>query len=160
MPEQKIPRIFVVDDEKIIAETLAVILRMSGYSARFFVNPLEALQVSLSGPPDLLISDVQMPLLSGIDLAIQMREQCPGCKILLFSGQTGTSDLLDVARKQGYDFHLLSKPIHPSDLLLRIREQVPEPCVLTTLLAGRPAPTRTLIDRSSKEKTCPATKAS
>ena len=160
MQKQRIPHIFVVDDEKIIAETLAVILRMSGYSVRFFVNPLEALQVALSGPPDLLISDVRMPQLSGIDLAIRIREQGPMCKILLFSGEAETVDLLEMARKQGHDFHLLSKPIHPSDLLLRIREQAPEPCVLTTLLAGRPAPTRTLIDRSSKEKLCLATKAS
>src|ERR1700712_3348706 len=99
MPKQKISRIFVVDDEKMIAETLALILRKSGYSARFFLNPLEALQLSLSEPPDLLISDVQMPQLSGIDLAIRIREQCPMCKILLFSGQAGTADLLDGARK-------------------------------------------------------------
>jgi CheY-like chemotaxis protein len=123
MPKQKVPRIFVVDDEKMIAEALALILRKSGYSARFFLNPLEALQVSLSEPPDLLISDVKMPQLSGIDLAIRIREQCPRCKILLFSGQAGTADLLHGARKQGHDFHLLSKPIYPSDLLHRIRAQ-------------------------------------
>jgi CheY-like chemotaxis protein len=116
MPKQKIPRIFVVDDEKIIAETLALILGKSGYSARFFLNPLEALQVSLSEPPDLLISDVKMPQLAGVDLAIRIRAQCPRCKILLFSGQVGTADLLEVARKQGHDFHLLStdSPQRPS----------------------------------------------
>jgi CheY-like chemotaxis protein len=131
MPKQgKIPRIFVVDDEQMIAETLSLILRRRGYSSRFFLNPFEALQVSLSEPPDLLISDVQMPQLSGIDLAIRMREQCPMCKILLFSGQAGTADLLEVARGQGYDFQLLSKPIHPSDLLRRIREQDPGWCPL------------------------------
>jgi CheY-like chemotaxis protein len=129
MPKQeKIPRIFVVDDEKMIAETLALILQKSGYSARFFLNPLEALQVSLSEAPDLLISDVKMRQLSGIDLAIRMRERYPKCKILLFSGQVGNADLLEVARKQGHDFHLLSKPIHPNDLLRRIRAQDPGLC--------------------------------
>jgi CheY-like chemotaxis protein len=127
MPRQRVPHIFVVDDEKMIAETLALILRRSGYSARFFLNPLEALQVSLSEVPDLLISDVDMPQLSGIDLAIRMREQCPTCKILLFSGQAGTLNLRELG-KQGHDFHLLSKPIHPGDLLLRIREQAPGSC--------------------------------
>jgi CheY-like chemotaxis protein len=87
------------------------------------LNPLEALQISLSEPPDLLISDVKMPQLSGTDLAIRIREGCPKCKILLFSAQAGSADLLDGARKQGHDFHLLSKPIHPSDLLRRLREQ-------------------------------------
>lgn len=130
MPKQKIPCIFVVADEKMIAETLALILRKSGYSARFFVNPFEALQVSLSEAPDLLISDVKMPQPCGIDLAIRMREEYPMCKVLLFSGQAWSVDLLEVARKQGHDFHLLSKPIHLSDLLRRIREQNPR---------GRPA---------------------
>jgi DNA-binding response OmpR family regulator len=80
-----VSRIFVVDDEPVIASTLAVILNMNGYSTRYFTRPLEALTAARLNSPDLLISDVSMPDLSGIDLAIQMRVQCPKCKILLFS---------------------------------------------------------------------------
>jgi len=61
-----------------------------------------------------------MPGLSGIDLAIQMRAQHPECKILLFSGQAATLDLLEDARNQGHDFHLLLKPVHPTELLSKI----------------------------------------
>jgi CheY-like chemotaxis protein len=61
-----------------------------------------------------------MPGISGIDLAIQMRAQYPNCKILLFSGQAATSDLLEHARDQGYDFRLLQKPVHPSEFLFEI----------------------------------------
>jgi FixJ family two-component response regulator len=64
-----------------------------------------------------------MPQLSGIDLAISVQRDCPNCKVLLFSGQADTINLLANARKQGYHFHLLSKPIHPTDLLRRIRGQ-------------------------------------
>jgi DNA-binding NtrC family response regulator len=115
-----VPRVFVVDDEHVIASTLAAILNMNGFSAEFFTRPLEALATSHSDIPDLLISDVTMPGLSGIDLAIQMRAQHPKCKILLFSGQAATLDLLEDARNQGHDFHLLQKPVHPSDLLVEI----------------------------------------
>jgi len=115
-----VPRIFVVDDEHVIASTLAVILNMNGFSARFFTRPLEALAAARSDIPDLLISDVAMPGLSGIDLAIQMKAQHPQCKILLFSGQAATLDLLEDARKQGHDFHLLLKPVHPTELLSEI----------------------------------------
>jgi DNA-binding NtrC family response regulator len=62
-----------------------------------------------------------MPLLSGIDLAIQVREHCPECKVLLFSGQAATASVLETARAEGYKFELLLKPVHPSDLLIRIR---------------------------------------
>jgi CheY-like chemotaxis protein len=93
---------------------------MNGFSARFFTCPLEALAAARSESPDLIISDVAMPGISGIDLAIQMRAQYPNCKILLFSGQAATSDLLENARAQGYDFRLLQKPVHPSEFLFEI----------------------------------------
>jgi CheY-like chemotaxis protein len=70
-------RVFVVDDEPVIASSLAAILRMNGFSARFFTSPLAALAAARSESPDLVISDVAMPDISGIELAIQMRAQYP-----------------------------------------------------------------------------------
>jgi CheY-like chemotaxis protein len=71
--------------------------------------------------PDMLISDVIMTDLNGIDAAIQIRAMLPGCKILLFSGQAATADLLDRVRVQGHEFEILAKPVHPQDLLARLR---------------------------------------
>jgi DNA-binding NtrC family response regulator len=118
---QNQPRVFVVDDEDVIASTLAMILRQSAFNARSFTQPLEALEAARLEAPDLLISDVVMPLLSGVELAIQVRNLCPDCKVLLFSGQASTGSLLETARTNGYDFELLLKPVHPSDLLEKIR---------------------------------------
>jgi DNA-binding response OmpR family regulator len=115
-----VPRVFVVDDEPVIASTLAAILQMNGFSAKFFTCPLEALTAARLKAPDLLISDVAMPGISGVDLAVQMRAQYPTCKILLFSGQTATLDLLEGARAQGHDFALLLKPVHPTELLFEV----------------------------------------
>lgn len=114
-------RIFVVDDEFVIATTLATILQRSGFDAVSFTEPLKALDAAQKKVPDLLISDVMMPVLSGVDLAIRMKKEHPDCKILLFSGQAATANLLEAARKQGHDFELLSKPIHPSEFLLKVK---------------------------------------
>jgi CheY-like chemotaxis protein len=54
-------RVFIVDDEPVIASSLAAILQMNGFSARFFTCPLEALAAARSESPDLVISDVAMP---------------------------------------------------------------------------------------------------
>jgi CheY-like chemotaxis protein len=86
------------------------------------VNSLEALDAARAVKPDLVIADVVMPGLSGIDLAIQLKELCPTCKVLLLSGQAQTADLLETARQQGHDFEVLAKPIHPTDLLARIKD--------------------------------------
>ena len=119
-------RIFIVDDEEVIAQTIAVLLRRSGFVVEAFTNPIEALKSADSQAPDLLISDVVMPEMSGIDLAIQVKSRYPACKVLLFSGQAATADLLRAARQQGHDFELLLKPVHPKDLLRAIRRTAPE----------------------------------
>ena len=123
---KKLPSVFIVDDEQIIAETLTLILQRNGFTARFFTDPLEALAAARSETPDLILSDVMMPELSGVDLAIAIERDCPDCKIMLFSGHAETVDLLSKARERGYDFNLLAKPLHPAELLRRIRLQHPD----------------------------------
>jgi DNA-binding NtrC family response regulator len=113
--------VFVVDDEVLIAQTLAMILSQAGFRANAFSNPEKAVAACAELRPDVLLCDVMMPQLSGIDLAIQIERLCPACKILLFSGQAATADLLSEARDKGYDFVLLLKPVHPTDLLKHIR---------------------------------------
>jgi DNA-binding NtrC family response regulator len=117
-----ISRVFVVDDEPNIASTISLILQANGYDARWFQNPLEALTAARLVGPDLLISDVMMPELSGIDLAILLKEQHPRCKVLLFSGHALSSDIVRKVGDHGNHFELLEKPIHPTDLLAWIKD--------------------------------------
>jgi CheY-like chemotaxis protein len=115
-------RIFVVDDERIIADTLVVILRQCGHEASAFYEARTALAQAEVSSPELIISDVIMPGMSGVEMAILMRERFPTCRILLFSGNVGTIDLLELGRRQGYNFELLAKPIYPGDLLAKIAD--------------------------------------
>jgi CheY-like chemotaxis protein len=133
-----VARVFVVDDEPVIAATLATILRMNGFSARFSTDPVEALAAARLDAPDLLVSDVAMPGLTGIDLAIQIKAQYPDCKILLFSRQATTQDLLEDARSQGHNFQLLQKPVHPSVMLSMIGELATENSLARSMTSPRP----------------------
>jgi len=110
-------RTFVVDDDAILALSLAVILRMHGFSVKSFIDPIEALASALVEPPELLVSDIAMPLLSGVELALQIKALCPTCKILLFSGQAVTVDFLQDAQRVDANLHIIPKPIQPSTLL-------------------------------------------
>lgn len=113
-------RIFVVDDETCIADTLAVILRQYGYEASAFYSAHSALEEIDHCRPDLVISDVVMPGISGLNMAVLIRERHPACKILLFSGQASTLNILEMVGQRGYEFELLAKPIHPTDLLAKV----------------------------------------
>jgi CheY-like chemotaxis protein len=115
------PKVLVADDERVIADTLAIILNQNGFEATAVYSGEKAVEAAESLRPDLLISDVIMNDLNGIDAAIKIRDMLPSCKILLFSGQAATADLLDRAQGQGHQFEILAKPVHPQDLLAKLR---------------------------------------
>jgi CheY-like chemotaxis protein len=124
------PVVLIVDDERVIADTLSMILNTSGFTTMTAYDAESALELAHATQPDLMISDVMMPGMNGVDLAITMTRTFPTCKVLLFSGQAATADLLDQARLSGNHFTLLTKPVHPKDLLRRVSECLTIPAAL------------------------------
>jgi CheY-like chemotaxis protein len=120
------PSILVVDDHRSIADTTSAILNRSGFRAVATYDGRTALHLTEVLRPDYVLTDVMMPSMNGIELAIAVRRIQPETTIVLFSGQAVTKDLLEEARKEGYEFDLLLKPIHPEDLIRHLRgtEQV------------------------------------
>jgi FixJ family two-component response regulator len=119
MPDK--PTVHVVEDEPIIANTLAIILNAAGFEAMAFNSEEDCLGAAKSAPPPLLITDVAMPGIDGIQLAIQFKTLLPDCKILLLTGQASTEDLLVSANKRGHCFEIIAKPVHPKELLAKIK---------------------------------------
>lgn len=115
------PKVLVADDEQVIANTLAIILNQAGFEARAVFSGEKAVESLDSFQPDMLISDVIMTGMTGIEAAIITRSKMPNCKILLFSGQAATADLLEKARADGHEFEILAQPVHPTDLLAKLR---------------------------------------
>ena len=109
-----IKRILVADDERVIADTLAAILRQVGYDVYAVYGGVDAVAKAQELRPELVISDVMM---ADMNAASERRKQFPKTKIWLFSGHAATAGLLDKAREQGHEFAYLSKPVHPNDLL-------------------------------------------
>src|ERR1700678_2639959 len=117
------PKVLVADDEQVIANTLAIILNQAGFEARAVFSGEKAVECLDTFEPDMLISDVIMTGMTGIEAAIATRAKRPNCKILLFSGQAATADLLEKARAQGHEFEILAKPVPPPDLPAKLRRQ-------------------------------------
>jgi CheY-like chemotaxis protein len=112
--------VLVADDEKLIADTLVQILNASGFDAAAAYSGEEALELAPFVNPDVLIADVIMSGMNGVETAISIKKVLPRCKIILCSGQVTSEILLRKAEEQGYSFDLLFKPVHPRELLDRL----------------------------------------
>jgi CheY-like chemotaxis protein len=122
-PQRGLPKVLVVDDERRIADTLTEILEMAGFHVMAAYDGWEAVEAAARFRPDYLLSDVLMPRMNGVELAIAIRKMCPAARILLFSGQAGISDILLNGQRQGFEFELIAKPIHPLKLIQRLKEE-------------------------------------
>ena len=115
-------RVLVVDDERLIAQTVAAILNQNGFEAQAAFSGDEALETARKVRPDIVLSDVLMPRMSGVELGMQVRNELPETRVILFSGQAATTELMRKAHDAGYSFELVPKPIHPDDLVSRLNE--------------------------------------
>lgn len=114
-------RVLVADDERIIADTLGIILGQNGYEVTAVYSGSQAVQTARFWTPDIFLADVVMPGMTGIEAAIQICALCPRCRVVLLSGQAGTADLLRCARGRGHNFEIVAKPVHPTQLLAQLR---------------------------------------
>ena len=114
-------RIFALDDEPSIVETWTLILRTQGYDVEAFTSPLDALEAIRENPPDLIVSDVNLPHMTGIDLVITLEKESIPTKVLLCSGAPTTSFFLDRAIAEGHSLEVLAKPVGPRELLRQVR---------------------------------------
>ncbi len=115
-------KVLVVDDQRLIADTLAEILNNTGFDAVAAYDGFDALDKAARFHPHWIVTDVLMPRMNGVELAIALRKNYPSSSVLLFSGQAGISEILNEGHRQGYQFELLAKPIHPMRLIERLKQ--------------------------------------
>lgn len=128
------PVALVVDDEPIITETLAAILDGSGLTALTALDGPAALEIAAVIPPEILITDLSMPGMNGLELAVEMTRSVPDCDVILFSGHISSTELLAKLEGLEHKFMVLLKPVHPVDLLEQVSECLVRRGISTNLL--------------------------
>lgn len=113
-------RVLVVDDESRIANSVAAVLASDGFSATAAYSGSSAVEIARENCPDVLLCDVLMPAMNGIETAIAIRKICPKTRVVLFSGHAAVTDMLETARAEGHHFEFLQKPIRPDDLIKKL----------------------------------------
>ncbi len=116
-------KILVVDDEENILKSVGAFLEMSDYEAETTNRPSQALQMLESGEFQVLLTDVRMPEMNGLELAARVREKFPDVTTLLMTAFGSIKDAVSAMRKGAFDY--LTKPVD-GDELLAILEKISE----------------------------------
>jgi two-component system response regulator AtoC len=113
-------RILIVDDDEGLRDSLQLFLTAEGYDAVAAPDAPGALARLSAEPIDLVLCDVRMPGMDGMELLPEILRQVPGATVILMSAY-GASDLaVEALRRGAYDY--LAKPFQPSEVLLAIRK--------------------------------------
>lgn len=113
------PRVLVIDDERVVADTLAEVLRLNGFAPVALYSGEEAIEFAGRFRPDIVLSDIRMHRVDGIEAAQMIRKLHPDCRVILF-----TASQVNEKMKQtidGLGFELLQRPLHPQRVLSRLR---------------------------------------
>ena len=113
--------ILIVDDEPAIAEMLSTCIEMAGYKVKLAANGEIAYQMIIQDPPDLVLADWMMPMLSGIELTRKLRriEKYAELPIILLTARTEEDDKVTGLDAGADDY--ISKPFSPREVLARIK---------------------------------------
>jgi CheY-like chemotaxis protein len=118
--------VLIVDDNDTVRLTLERVLQSRGYIASGFGRGEDAILSLGEQTYDVALCDIHLPGINGIQTALEVRRLLPNCRVLLMSGNSGSSEYLEAALRAGHTFEVLNKPFDPPTLF--------------AVLAGQPAP--------------------
>jgi len=111
-------RVLVVDDDRLVADTLTLIFAKNGFDAKAAYSADQALQCAREFIPHLLLCDVTMPGKDGLALVHDITRELPACRIIVLTGfYSNLKSVGEQARKLSRPLGVLTKPCQPSDLL-------------------------------------------
>jgi DNA-binding NtrC family response regulator len=111
-------KILIADDERTIRETVSMILNEEGYDTDAVANGKEALDLLEVKNYDILITDIKMPEMDGMELINQSFKICPQTSVIIITAHGSIESAIDALRKGAFDYIL--KPFDFDDLLLRV----------------------------------------
>ena len=123
-------RVLVVDDDRLVADTICLIYKANGFDSQARYSAAEGLECARSYAPDLLLCDVTMPEVSGLELADHVAELLPETRMLLLSAYASNAAHVRAhERRARRPLKLLSKPCRPDDLLRESRALLQSPAL-------------------------------
>ena len=111
-------RVLVVDDDRLVADTLTLIFVKSGFQAQAAYSADQALESARAFTPDLLLCDVTMPGRDGLALVLDVTRELPSCRIIVLTGfYSNLKNVREQSSRLSRPVGILTKPCQPVDLL-------------------------------------------
>jgi len=111
--------VLVVDDEPVLAELVSMALRYEGWDIATAGDGASALALARETPPDVVVLDVMLPDMSGLDVLHELRQQIPGLPLLLLTAKDSVEDRIAGLTAGGGDY--VTKPFSLEEVVLRLR---------------------------------------
>lgn len=118
------PYLMVLDDDTAVRHTWTIIFRQQGYEVVAVECGQDAIDAARDRAPDVLLADIRLPDMTGIEAARRVQHEAPRCRVLLISGDGESNEVLEEARSMGTSFEVLPKPIAPPELIQRVADLV------------------------------------
>lgn len=137
MPSAKL-RVLVVDRDKSVTDSLVMALQHGGFDAVAAFSNDDAIARATQDAFDVLLTDVMMEPVNGIEIALAILRLRPEIRVVLFSGNPDASRILNQAAAAGQAFEILAKPLHPVELFRCLRGEAAPETAQETAHADRP----------------------
>ncbi len=116
---ERMPRVLVVDDDPTVAEVVLGYLRRDGFEAAHAADGLSALAIAASAPPDIVVLDLMLPGIDGLEVCRRLRAERPDLPVVMLTAR-GEEDDRIAGLEVGADDYVV-KPFSPRELALRVR---------------------------------------
>jgi DNA-binding NtrC family response regulator len=111
--------VLVIDDDRVLADTLSEILRKNGFTPVALYSGEEALELAERLRPEIVLSDIRMSRIDGVEAAKRIRALHPDCRVILFTAHVVSPSMRRMI--EGMGFELLQRPLHPEHVLSVLR---------------------------------------
>ncbi|HEY0303956.1 MAG TPA: sigma-54 dependent transcriptional regulator [Longimicrobiales bacterium] len=110
------PRVLAVDDEQVVCESIRRVLTLEGYAVTTTTSPREGIELVRKQPFDLLLLDIKMPEIDGIEFLREARNISPEAEVLIITGYATIETAVEAMKLGAFDY--LEKPVSPPQLIV------------------------------------------
>lgn len=119
MSTMRKPKILLIDDEEGLCRMLEAVLGDEGYAVRAYNRPTAAVNDFAAGRYDLVITDIRMPEMTGIEVLQRVKDKDPGIPVIIITAHATVEMSIQAMRRGAYD--MVTKPFEPDELLFRVK---------------------------------------